>query len=47
MPGMNHDPSGPESPEAPLVGTLRFVFVLGVTFAILWVAMYFLLWERW
>lgn len=33
--------------EAPLVGTLRFVLVMGVTFAVLWFAMYFLLRGRW
>lgn len=41
---LKHD--GPQ-PEAPLVGTLRFVFVLGVTFAVLWLALYLLLRERW
>lgn len=34
-------------PEAPLVGTLRFVFVMGVTFAVLWLGLYLLLRERW
>jgi hypothetical protein len=33
--------------EAPLVGTLRFVFVMGGTFAVLWFAMYALLRVRW
>jgi hypothetical protein len=33
--------------EAPLIGTLRFVFVMGVTFAIAWFAMYALLKMRW
>lgn len=33
--------------EAPLVGTFRFVFVMGVTFAVLWLGMYLLLRERW
>jgi hypothetical protein len=33
--------------EAPLVGTLRFVFVMGVVFLILWLAMYALLRGRW
>jgi hypothetical protein len=33
--------------EAPLVGTLRFVFVLGIAFLILWVGMYVLLRSRW
>jgi hypothetical protein len=33
--------------EAPLVGTLRFVFVMGATFAILWLGMLFLLKDRW
>ncbi len=33
--------------EVPLIGTLRFVFVLGVTFAVLWLGMYALLKGRW
>ena len=33
--------------EAPLVGTLRFVFVMGITFFVLWLGMYALLRERW
>jgi hypothetical protein len=33
--------------EAPLVGTLRFVFVLGVAFLVLWLGMYLLLRGRW
>jgi hypothetical protein len=33
--------------EAPLVGTLRFVFVMGATFVVLWFAMFLLLRERW
>jgi hypothetical protein len=33
--------------EAPLVGTLRFVFVLGATFLVLWLGMYTLLRSRW
>jgi hypothetical protein len=33
--------------EAPLVGTLRFVFVMGVAFALGWFAMYALLRGRW
>lgn len=33
--------------EAPLVGTLRFVFVMGIAFAIGWLGMYVLLQERW
>jgi len=33
--------------EAPLIGTLRFVLVMGVTFAVLWFGMYVLLRERW
>lgn len=33
--------------EAPLVGTLRFVFVMGIIFALLWIAMYVLLRVRW
>lgn len=33
--------------ELPLVGTLRFVFLMGMTFAILWLGMYALLRERW
>jgi hypothetical protein len=32
--------------DAPLVGTLRFVFVMGATFAVLWFAMYWLLRDR-
>lgn len=33
--------------EAPLVGTLRFVFTMGITFLILWLGMYALLRGRW
>lgn len=33
--------------DAPLVGTLRFVFVMGAAFALLWLAMYLLLRVRW
>jgi len=33
--------------DAPLIGTLRFVFVMGVTFLVLWLAMYGLLRGRW
>jgi hypothetical protein len=33
--------------EAPLVGTLRFVFVMGFAFAVLWLGMFLLLKERW
>jgi hypothetical protein len=33
--------------EAPLVGTLRFVFVMGVAFFVAWLAMYALLRGRW
>jgi len=33
--------------DAPLIGTLRFVFVMGVTFAVLWLGMYALLRARW
>jgi hypothetical protein len=33
--------------EAPLVGTLRFVFTIGVAFFVLWVGMYALLRARW
>jgi hypothetical protein len=36
-----------ESEEAPLVGTLRFVLVMGATFALLWLGMYVLLRVRW
>jgi hypothetical protein len=37
-----------ENDEAPLVGTLRFVFVMGTTFAVLWFLIYwFLLRSRW
>jgi len=37
---------GPEK-DAPLVGTLRFVFVMGATFAVLWLGMYWLFRDRW
>jgi hypothetical protein len=33
--------------DAPLVGTLRFVFVMGATFAVLWLGMYLLMRVRW
>ncbi len=33
--------------DAPLVGTLRFVIVMGITFAVLWFGMLWLLKERW
>ena len=33
--------------DAPLVGTLRFVFVMGISFALLWLGMYLLLLVRW
>lgn len=33
--------------DEPLPGTLTFVLVLGVTFAVLWFGMYLLLHERW
>jgi hypothetical protein len=33
--------------EAPLTGTLRFVFVMGAAFAIAWLGMYALLRARW
>jgi hypothetical protein len=36
-----------KSDDAPLIGTLRFVFVMGATFAVLWLAMYALLKGRW
>jgi hypothetical protein len=36
-----------KSEDAPLVGTLRFVFVMGAAFALLWFAMYALLRVRW
>jgi hypothetical protein len=37
-----------EGGEAPLVGTLRFVLVMGCTFAVLWFLMYwFILRSRW
>ena len=41
---MSNDP-GQKDP--PLVGTVRFVFVMGIAFAILWLGMYALLWSRW
>ncbi len=37
---MKHD-------EVPLVGTLRFVFALGVTIVVAWLGMYVLLKARW
>jgi hypothetical protein len=39
--------SGHDSEDAPLTGTLRFVFVMGICFAILWIGMYVLLRGRW
>jgi hypothetical protein len=33
--------------EAPLIGTFRFVFVMGLTFLVLWLGMYALLRVRW
>ncbi len=33
--------------EAPLIGTLRFVLVMGGAFAVFWLLMYLLLRERW
>lgn len=33
--------------DAPLVGTLRFVFVMGAAFIVLWLALYWLLRDRW
>jgi hypothetical protein len=33
--------------EAALIGTLRFVFVTGIVFAILWFGMFVLLKDRW
>jgi|GEM_PF-2489578 len=33
--------------DAPLIGTLRFVLVMGVVFLVLWLGMYVTLWERW
>ena len=35
------------APDEPLPGTLTFVLVLGVTFAVLWFAMFILLRARW
>jgi hypothetical protein len=35
------------APDAPLVGTLRFVFVMGAAFVVLWLGMYTLLRVRW
>ncbi len=35
------------TPEEPLVGTLRFVFVMGGAFTLLWLGMYMLLRARW
>ena len=36
-----------KSDDAPLIGTLRFVLVMGGSFLILWLAMYALLRVRW
>jgi hypothetical protein len=36
-----------EERDAPLVGTLRFVFVMGASFAVLWLGVYWLLRDRW
>jgi hypothetical protein len=36
-----------ETQDAPLIGTLRFVFVMGSAFALLWLGMYVLLRVRW
>jgi hypothetical protein len=33
--------------DAPLVGTLRFVFVMGAGFLVCWLAMYVLMRARW
>jgi len=33
--------------DAPLTGTLRFVFVMGVAYLVLWLGMYALLRGRW
>jgi Cytochrome c oxidase subunit IIa family len=33
--------------EPPLIGTLRFVAVMGVTFLVLWLGMYALMRGRW
>ena len=33
--------------EVPLIGTLRFVFVMGGTFFVLWFLMWFLMRGRW
>jgi hypothetical protein len=33
--------------DAPLIGTLRFVMVMGATFAVLWLGMFLLLKGRW
>ena len=40
---MRHD----DQNEAPLTGTLRFVFVMGIVFAALWFGMFLLLKSRW
>ena len=40
---MKNDDSG----DAPLVGTLRFVFIMGISFAILWFVLFALLARRW
>jgi hypothetical protein len=36
-----------KSDDAPLIGTLRFVFVMGLAFAVCWLAMYAVLRVRW
>lgn len=38
---------GDSQHEVPLVGTLRFVLVMGAAFAVLWFALFLLLRERW
>jgi hypothetical protein len=41
---MNHQA---DDRDAPLIGTLRFVFTMGIAFAVLWIGMYLLLRGRW
>ena len=40
---MKHD----DDADAPLIGTFRFVMVMGIVFAVLWFGMFALLRGRW
>ena len=42
----NHD-LNPDEKDPPLPGTLRFVFVMGISFLIGWFGLFLLLKERW